>query len=120
MILLLRVLYRRLTQKSAVKQAHSVLKQIRVQRGDTRQTLADLSALLRRVALSYGERETVAGLSGEDWLHYLDRKLPDAPFSQGIGRCLADAHYRPSTAADIDVEAVFALCERWLQQQGKC
>ncbi len=112
--------YKRLTRKSAVKSAKTLLNTLRHQPIEPKQTLTELSALLRRTAISTGNRNEIAGLNGTAWLAYLDRSLPDAPFSQGVGRCLADAHYRPTSAlGDIDFEALFALCERWLKQQGK-
>lgn len=111
--------YRRLNRKTAINRARTLLQQIRQQQTDPLHILADLSALLRRVAVNTDPRAGVAQLYGPAWLDYLDRKLPDAPFSQGLGRCLADAHYRPALAEDIDLEAVFALCERWLKQQGR-
>lgn len=118
-ILAVRHAYRRLTRKTAIKRAQTLLTQIRRQQNDPLQTLTDLSALLRRAAISTDTRGAVAGLRGQAWLDYLDRKLPDAPFSQGVGRCLADAHYRPAVPEQTDLEALFALCERWLKQQGK-
>ena len=111
--------YNRLTRKNAVKSARKLLQHIRQQPHDARQTLVELSALLRRTAMSTSKRDEVAGLVGQAWLEYLDQSLPDTPFSQGVGRCLANAHYRPSAADDMDLEALFALCERWLKQQSK-
>lgn len=115
----LRQTYRRLTRETALKSAQTVLKTLRERPADARQTVTDLSALLRRTAISLDSPENVASLRGEDWLAYLDKRLPDAPFSQGVGRCLADAHYRPALAEDLDLDALFALCERWLNQRGK-
>jgi len=111
--------YRRLTRRTAIKRAQTLLKQIRQQQTDPLHTLTDLSALLRRAAIGTDPRAGVAELHGLAWLEYLDSKFPDAPFSRGMGRCLADAHYRPAPVEDIDLEAVFALCERWLKQQGR-
>jgi hypothetical protein len=98
--------------------AQTLLKNLSKQT-DALQTLTALSALLRRTAISIDGRSHVAGLRGIDWLEYLDRSLPEQPFSQGIGRCLADAHYRPNVADDVDLPALITLCERWLKQQGK-
>lgn len=113
------IIFRRLTAKTAIKHAQKLLKQLRNQPGDRLETLTTLSALLRRTAISATTRSEVAGLRGQAWLEYLDRGLPDAPFSQGVGHCLADAHYRKSEPDDVDLEALFNLCERWLKQQGK-
>lgn len=119
LLLLLVRIYKRLTRKTAVKSAQKLLKNIRQQAGDSRQTLTELSALLRRTAISTDNRSEVASLQGQAWLEYLDSSVPDAAFSQGVGRCLADAHYRPVMPDDADVEALFVLCERWLKQRGK-
>ncbi|QPK62269.1 DUF4381 domain-containing protein [Methylomonas sp. LL1] len=119
-ILAARALYKRLTRKTAIGGARRLLADIRRQQNDRLRTLTDLSALLRRTAISTSAaRSEVASLRGQAWLDYLDRSLPDQPFGQGIGRCLADAHYRPTVADDIDLEALFALCERWLKQREK-
>jgi len=112
-------LYKRLTRKTALKSAQKLLQQLRQQPVDKRQTLTELSSLLRRAAISTGNRNEVAALNGEQWLAYLDRNMPDAPFSQGVGRCLADVHYRPALTDDIPFDALFAVCERWLKQQSK-
>ena len=112
--------YRRLRRRSAVKVARSLLSDLRLDKSrDPKQTLAELSALLRRVAISRASRAEVASLRGEAWLAYLDHSLPDAPFSQGSGRCLADGHYRQTQPSAAELDALFELCERWLKQQGK-
>ncbi|MCK9605493.1 MAG: DUF4381 domain-containing protein [Methylomonas sp.] len=119
LILAGRYVYRRLTRKTAIKRAQFLLTQLRRQPSDPRQTLTDLSALLRRTAISTDTRSAVADLRGQAWLEYLDGRFADAPFSQGVGRCLADAHYRPAIPEHTDLEALFALCERWLKQRSK-
>ncbi len=111
-------LYRRLRRKTALKTARGMLNNLRGH-NDNLQTLTELSALMRRMAISCDSRAAVAGLRGQEWLDYLDRKLPDRPFSQGVGQCLADAHYRPVAPGNLDTEALINLCERWLKQQDK-
>ncbi len=113
-----RYLYKRLRQKTVLKTAGKMLAAIRTDKNrDILQTLVDLSSLLRRVAISTAPRNDVASLSGQAWLAYLDTSLPDAPFSQGVGRCLADAQYRQSVPDETDREELLKLCERWLKQQ---
>lgn len=120
LIAALRWLYKRIRRRDAVKAAAQLLQQIRREHaGDAKPTLVALSTLLRRVALSTASRQDVASLSGKAWLEYLDRSLPDAPFTQGPGRCLADAQYRPQPPAEAELDALFELCERWLKQQAK-
>ncbi|MGR8930643.1 MAG: DUF4381 domain-containing protein [Gammaproteobacteria bacterium] len=111
--------YKRLTRKTAFKAAKKLLNDIRKQEGDRQQTVSALSALLRRTAVSTDVRDHVAGLQGRAWLDYLDRDFPDAPFTQGVGRCFADSHFRPNLQEDIDLESLFSLCERWLNQRVK-
>ena len=115
---LISLLYKRLKQQTVSKSATKMLAGIRnAQSTDSRQTLVALSALLRRVAISTTGRADVAGLNGAAWLTYLDTPFPDQPFSQGIGRCLADGHYRPNPPTETDLDALFQLCERWIKQQ---
>ena len=76
--------------------------------------LAELSLLLKRAALCAFPDESCAGLSDEAWLRFLDRPLPDQPFSTGAGSCLAVGPYQ--RAAEIDRAALLSLCRRWLRQ----
>ncbi|MGI9272540.1 MAG: DUF4381 domain-containing protein [Woeseiaceae bacterium] len=55
---------------------------------------ASLSELLRRTMLAYSPRADVAGLTGEEWLHWLDRDLAQPVFADGPGRQLLDLPYR--------------------------
>jgi hypothetical protein len=115
-------LYKRLKTKTVLKAATKMLLTIKTEENlDKLQTLIALSAWLRRVAISSAPRTDVASLSGAAWLAYLDTYLHDAPFSQGIGRCLAESQYQRSAPEDLDLDALFKLCERWLkcQKQGK-
>ena len=72
-----------------------------------------LSRLLRQAVISHFP-QTYAGLTGQDWLAFLDRPFADHPFTQGVGRSLLDAPYRHD--AQIDRLALVALCRRWLKQ----
>lgn len=62
-----------------------------------RERLTALLALLRRAAIASHPHS--AGLSGEDWLRFLDGTTADRPFSTGTGRVLLDAPYRPAVDA---------------------
>lgn len=78
---------------------------------------AEVSELLRRAMLAYAPRSEVAGLTGEDWLAWLDRDLETPRFREGAGRSLLELPYRnPETvAADVDVEAMLAAVRERLQ-----
>lgn len=79
--------------------------------------LRRLSILLRRVALTMYPRQEVAGLTGEDWLRWLDATLGAPRFSQGAGRLLAEAPYRPAPSGDVD--ELLALSRDWLRALAK-
>lgn len=76
--------------------------------------LVALSRLLRQAAISHFPQQDCAGLSGQDWLQFLDRPFHDQPFSAGIGSCLSDAPYR--SEMQIDTVALVELCRRWLKK----
>jgi len=111
-------LIKQLRRKTAVKVARKLLRQIQQDKALTPgQKLAALSALLRRVAISTRQASAVAGLTGERWLHYLDQSLPGQPFSQGPGRYLAEAQYRRDLPDELDMAALFQLCDQWIKRQ---
>ena len=111
-------LYKRLTRHTAVKNANVLLAAIKNDRKtDDLHKLQQLSQLLRRVAISTAPRQQSAGLTGNDWLQFLDESVAGSPFSTGEGRYLADAHYRKTLPNDVDIAAIIKLSEAWLKEQ---
>ena len=53
-----------------------------------------LSELVRRTMLAYAPRSEVAGLTGVEWLAWLDRDLDRSHFADGDGRPLIEWPYR--------------------------
>lgn len=84
--------------------------------GDSEVTMvAQLSVLLRRVAISRYPQAEVASLTGEAWLAFLDETLGEGtPFQSGAGRVLLSGPY--ATTADVDATALHALAERWIKR----
>ncbi|MGZ5059529.1 MAG: DUF4381 domain-containing protein [Methylobacter sp.] len=120
LILLLVWLYKRLTRKTAIKTANNILAQIKQdQTRDNLQKLSDLSVLVRRVAISMSPRAKAAGLTGRQWLEFLDRSVKGLPFSDGVGRLLADAPYRKTPPTEQELSQLIDLCEDWLKAQTK-
>lgn len=76
-----------------------------------------LSALIRRVALTLHARGEVAGLTGDKWLQFLDGPLGGTEFRNGPGRLLASAPYQSGVGQmePGEVERCVQLCERWLK-----
>lgn len=89
------------------------LEQVYRAQGDAVALARALSILLRRAALAAAPRSRVAGLTGSDWLRWLDAQLGGRDFRQGPGRTLVEAPYRPG--ARLDAEALLALCRRWVK-----
>ena len=120
LIILLVWLYKRLTRKTALKTAYKILAQIKqdVTR-DNLQKLSELSVLVRRVAISVSPRAKAAGLTGRQWLAFLDSSVKGLPFSEGVGQLLADAPYRKTPVTDQELSQLIDLCEDWLKAQGK-
>lgn len=113
-------LYMRITRKTAIKAAKKLLLQIKQDKqNDNNQKLTDLSALIRRVAISTTSRENCAGLTGQQWLEFLDQSMKSSPFTQGIGQLLANAPYQKSAPTEQDLNQLTRLCEDWLNAQGK-
>ena len=78
---------------------------------------AELSTLIRRLALWRFSNSAVAGLTGPDWLRFLDRTLGDTQFSQGPGRWLLTAPYAPSST--VELSELLALTQRWISAIGQ-
>lgn len=75
---------------------------------------AQVSRLLRRVAVMHFPAEHPAGLTGEAWLDFLDRTGGDGAFRNGPGASLVTAPYRPH--GDFDAAALTQVVRRWLEQ----
>ena len=111
-------IYKHLTRKTAVKSAKKLLAALKQDKTKTEaQVLAEISALLRRVAMSVAPRGECASLTGQTWLEYLDKWLKTPEFTQGVGQCLADVNYRKNQKEKIDIEELIKLTERWLKAQ---
>ncbi len=69
-----------------------------------------VSELLRRGMLAYAPRDEVAGLTGENWLMWLDCGLPVPYFHTDGGKSLLELPYRnpEGDCSDVDVNALLA------------
>jgi len=113
-------LYKRLTRKTAIKTASRILAQIKQDTAqDNLRKLCDLSMLIRRVAISVSPREKAAGLTGRQWLAFLDTSVTGLPFSEGVGQLLADAPYRKTQPTELEISQLINLCEDWLKAQTR-
>lgn len=67
---------------------------------------------LRRIALHVHAAEEVASLTGAAWLAFLDETGGGGEFSNGAGRVLASAPYRPHTQP-VPRAALLRLARAW-------
>lgn len=112
--------YRYRQQRLVHRAAQAELEKIRLSyaaTNDAQRLVKSLSIWLRRVCLSLYPRIDVAGLTGKEWLDFLDQafinKKQTARFSTGNASGLASAPYQQSI--EIDAEAILELCHCWLQ-----
>jgi hypothetical protein len=91
---------------------------VRESAGDP-QRLADLPELVKRTALAAWPREIVAGLTGEQWLHFLDQTGRTADFTNGPGTELPDLAYIPQRATKLDPtrrQDMIKAIRRWIER----
>lgn len=103
--------------RRAARRELQALKTTHAAGGDDATLIRGLSRLLRRFALARFPREQVAGLTGEAWLQFLDRYSDDSAFTQGAGRALLEAPYRPD--APLPATELIILIERWISHNPK-
>ncbi len=80
---------------------------------DDRAYLNRLQQLLKRVALTSFPRESVASLTGEAWVQFLDRSTGSHDFSMAESEALIDGSYRNDI--EIDVEGLQATASAWIK-----
>ena len=102
---------RRFTVKYALQQLRS-LKELMQDNPQNINIAAEVSILMRRTALHYFNRDVVAGLSGENWLRFLNESGHTTQFTTEAGQLLIDAPYRKNHGADL--APLFVLTENWL------
>jgi hypothetical protein len=77
-----------------------------------------ISMILRRFAMTLEPNSPVAGLTGEDWLRFLDSRWDRDEFSAGAGRVLIFGPYAPAGRVSAsDVGALGTLCMDWIRAQ---
>jgi hypothetical protein len=92
---------------------------------DDQRLIQALSIWLRRVCISCYPVVDVAGLTGDDWLKFLDKTLVNTTssqaFSQGPGKVILSAPYQQQ--CQVNGLELLSLCRFWLmtlpRQPGK-
>ena len=76
-----------------------------------------ISELLRRAMLAYAPRDEVAGLTGTNWLEWLDQGLSSKAFTDGPGRNIESLPYRNPglETSDIDIDGLIQAVRQRLK-----
>lgn len=82
----------------------------------TTEKLAQISSLLRRLALMRYPHQQVASLIGTAWLHFLDESGGGGRFSHGPGQVLASGPYQSALNTDLDAQALSTLLRDWIKK----
>jgi hypothetical protein len=77
---------------------------------------AQISELLRRVALVYYPRTEVASLHGDAWLQFLNQTSKGIDFN-AVRTLLLDAPFRAADT-NIDLSPLFTHAKLWIKQRG--
>lgn len=117
-VFLLRHLQKNRYRQVALRELKTLEKDFKHQQDFSAATLAELSQLLRRCALHrYGSQE-VARLSGDQWLQFLQNKVPDLGFSGATALLLTDAVYQhPDNlqASGQEITALINMSKQWIR-----
>ena len=114
-IVLLVLLYRRWRRMAPRRAALRELKLLEKQIKSEPQLVATLNRLLKRYALVCWPSSTVAALTGEQWLEFLDAHGGNGQFSQGCGRLLATSPYRDEP---LPQDELVSLARRWIKKNS--
>ncbi|MFJ1269639.1 DUF4381 domain-containing protein [Legionella lytica] len=83
---------------------------------NTSSSSAQISELLRRVALVYYPRTEVASLHGEAWLQFLNQTSTGIDFN-AVRTLLLDAPFK-AVDTGMDLNPLFSHAQRWIKQRG--
>ena len=98
---------RRITSR---RQARAYRRAALVELAGANDDVARIATVLRRTALAGFPRAEVAGLTGVDWLNFLDQSYDGKGFSGDAGQVLLTAPYRENTADPAFTD----LARKWI------
>ncbi len=84
---------------------------------DKSNLVKELSELIRRLSISIFPREESAGLTGEEWLKFLDQYSAKNEFNNGVGRVLIEAPYQADP--EFNTNELIDLISSWIESIGK-
>jgi hypothetical protein len=82
--------------------------------------VAEVNRLLKLTALAAFPRQQVAQLSGADWVEFLNRQCPAAPFDAAQRELLALAPYRSGAPDEDSGRQLLAASLAWVREHRNC
>ena len=111
---------RRKLQQQSLNEFDLLVSEYKTEKNATK-LLIEISALLRRVSITLFGGERVAGLTGHQWLGFLDqgftvmKEQPPNKFQETPGQLLINAQYQKTVAIDEKIlDDLLVLCKAWL------
>ncbi len=111
---LLFFIWRILQHKQQLNEINQLLDHIELNHysKDNSDTLAELSVVLKRVAILRLSQYKPHALFGREWLIFLDQHGKTTQFSNGIGQILENVYQKNHLA---DPKALFAIVRQWIR-----
>ena len=106
---------RRASTRQAMRELAALHEHFQVD-GDGRRFAVEVSQLLRRVALTRWSAPQVAGLTGREWLEFLDATGGEFMDSTA-GQLLRHAAYRAEAVAAADAERLHQAARDWIRRE---
>lgn len=102
-----------IVKKAAASALHAVLQDY-AQHQNQGQLLRELTALCRRIALSYYPREQVAGITGAAWMQTLNQLTAEPVLNARSQQLLTQGAYMASLPEDVD--PLIEQIKTWIDQ----
>jgi len=99
-------------RKMALDELNNLQSQFKNQQNSI-ELIRSVSALLRRISLSYLPREETASLTGEQWIKQLNQLSSQTVFSDEIATLLEKAPYMKQS--QFNPAELLHLCEQWIK-----
>jgi len=96
----------------ALDELNNIQSQFKTQQ-NTIELIRSVSALLRRISLSYLPREEIASLTGEQWIKQLNQLSSQSVFTDETATLLAKAPYMKQS--QFNPAELLELCEQWIK-----